>query len=121
MQGCFQGGQILVHGEPDHGEVHAQIVVDQFVAHAGDVGPGNLAMLGAEFSRNLFDGFPEDFQLPDGGILDLPIFWERFSVVPVGVLPDLAQGIQHVPEIDPVIFRHAEESVAGEWVGGGRG
>jgi hypothetical protein len=48
--------------------------MDQLIAHAGDVGPGNLAMLNTKFSRKLFDGLAEDFELPDGGILNLANF-----------------------------------------------
>jgi hypothetical protein len=66
----LQRWQIFYCGEPDSTNVYAKVVVDQLVAHAGDILPGNMGVSGAQFLWKMPGGLTDDFDLTDHTILD---------------------------------------------------
>jgi len=60
LQGCDHGREICRDHIPDDIVVNLQVVVDDFVAHANDVGPRNLWVAPSHICGDTPDCFPDD-------------------------------------------------------------
>jgi len=60
--------QMLLGAVPNDGVVGVEMGVGQDIPEARDRPPGHLRRLGRQFSRQLLDGFPDDFKAPSNRI-----------------------------------------------------
>src|ERR1051325_11878446 len=75
FQGPRDGAQIKEkRGEPafddvpDSERVHLTVIVDQLVAHAGDLAPRHFRMGEPNLLRHSFSGFAQNLQVADDGV-----------------------------------------------------
>lgn len=62
--------QVFNGREPHLVKIHTEVVVNEFVAHSGNVIPRNMRVLAAQLARQPFGGLANNFDLPDDSILD---------------------------------------------------
>ena len=55
--------------EPDRFYVHAEVVMNQFVPHSGNILPWHFRINNAQVFGNALDGFTNDFKLSDDSVL----------------------------------------------------
>src|SRR5262249_49194279 len=73
--------QIALHDVPDQREIHAEVLVDQLVAHPGDQSPRHLRLQGAGGFGDSLDGLADDLDVADHSILGLTVEEEGFPPV----------------------------------------
>ena len=104
--------EMLGDDKPDGFELDAEIVMDQYVAHAGDLLPRNVGIGRPKLVREAFDGFTDDFKIAYDCILRHYIV-EKLVASAGRVVLDSLDRIANVQEIN-AIFLHsgtASESI----------
>jgi hypothetical protein len=77
-----EGREVLPNSSPDRLEVHAKVIVDELVAHAGDVSPRNLRVLLANTGWDFFRRLSDYLQGMYDGIAVLSSFAKDWKVIP---------------------------------------
>ncbi len=93
-------------GKPYLFNVHAKIIVNEFIAHPRNILPGDMRVLLAQFVRKPFDGFANDFDLADHPILNQGLFGKSRFIQSAQIRFDFYNRVQDVPEIDRFITLH---------------
>ena len=88
---------------PDSGEVHAEILMDQNITHAGNIFPGEVRGQRAGRDREIFRGFADDFQLAYHAILDEVRRQKRLIIKVFRVFFDLFDRFENVCQVNRVI------------------
>jgi hypothetical protein len=99
-------GQIVRDDLPHDVFVNAEVIVDDLVAHADDVGPWDFRVLVREFSGHLAPSFTDDLNemsQREAKILVRVVFTARKTL---GLADRLLRHVEHVPHIDEVTRRH---------------
>ena len=80
--------EIFADRVPDDREVHAEVLVNQDVPHAGDVRPGNVGWKAFLIRQEMASGFADYFEIADDGVDGLPVGLELVQGEAAGVVLD---------------------------------
>ena len=106
----FELWQFLFNGGPNDFEVYTEIIVNDFVAHAGDLLPCDSRFARPCFVREILDSLADDFELAQCGVLSHALGEER--VAPCArVRGDVSESVADMLQIDAVVAHSAWASV----------
>ena len=66
-----EAGNIFLYGYPYQIQVNSKILMNEFVAHTGNLAPGHDGLLISDVVRQLLSGLTDNFESPQDGVLDL--------------------------------------------------
>lgn len=109
--GCYeianrllQSGKPMLHYLPHQVEVHAEVLVDQYVAEAGDLLPRHMATPTTEGARHILGRLANDLEVPENGIPNHRLGPEALPS-PLGIRLDEIDGVENVAQVRKII-RH---------------
>lgn len=97
--------EVLLDHSPRRVQLHAELVMDEYVAHTGNLFPRNLRGKIASRLSDLLDGLADDLKIANDGVLHHRVCVESLTSVNC-VAFDPCDGIPDVLQIDPV-FLHS--------------
>ncbi len=103
---------------PYENNVDLPIVMDAFVAHSGDLLPGNLGILGTQFRRKLFGRFTHDGDAIDHCSLGLKVSRKADFVHILNEFHDCLPKFMKINEIGLIAIHRSPESCS-EFLCGG--
>ena len=65
MKAVAQRVEFVCGHIPDDGVIHAEVIMDKAVSHAGNLSPFDIRLLVSYLLRNLLGGFPDNLQAAD--------------------------------------------------------
>lgn len=80
---------------PDSLQVHAHVLMNEDISHAGNTAPGDIRSALKSFRRDSFDSFTDDLELPDYRVLPMRGGHE-FGVAHGNIAFDLPDSVEHV-------------------------
>ena len=108
--GLFELRQFLFNDSPNDFQVHAEIIVNDFVAHAGELLPRDFWFARPCFVRELLDSLADDFERAQRGVPSHALGEERVAPC-AGVRGDVSESIADMLQIDAVVAHSAWASV----------
>jgi len=102
----LQNRDIITCCEPYRFYIHAEVIMNQFVTHSGNILPWDFRIDDAQVFGNTFDGFTNDFKLSNDSILEQMIHFKSEMADPFQILGNALRCIDDVAEINRIISFH---------------
>lgn len=98
--------ELLVDDLPDEIKINAEVVMDELVAHAGDLPPRQVRVRPREASREPLYRLPDDLEVAEHRVLRLPIC-EELRATAGRVRHDGTNGVTNMEQVRAVVLHNA--------------
>jgi hypothetical protein len=96
LAGFLEKGCINFRGLPQNREIHGKIRMRQHIPESGKLPPGNSRLLENDFIGKMFHRLPDDFKLPNNGILSFIIFLKTGKIIPDNIIGNPLTGLENI-------------------------